>query len=96
MGGKIHASVKKHLIQMFESRLAEGQVYQICNFSVIPQSGIYRTTLHPYKILFQSKTQLTLCEACDLPELGLSLVNIVEICAHTHDYEYLVGEYYLR
>jgi hypothetical protein len=45
--------------------------------------------------VFKSKTQLTLCEACDLPELGLSLVNIVEICAHTHDYEYLVGEYYI-
>jgi hypothetical protein len=93
LGGKIHASVKKHLIQMFESKLDEGQVYEISNFSVVPQSGLYRTTLHPYKILFQSKTQLTSCEACDLPELGLSLVNVAEICAHTRDYEYLVGEY---
>jgi hypothetical protein len=77
---------------MFESRLGEGQVYQICNFSIIPQSGSYRTTLHPYKILFQSKTQLTSCESCDISDFGFSFVNIAEICAHTRDYEFLVGE----
>jgi hypothetical protein len=81
---------------MFESKLGEGQVYHICNFSVIPQSGIYRTTLHPYKILFQSKTQLTSCESCDISDLGLALVNIAEICADTRDYEFLVGEYCFR
>ncbi|KAK2444013.1 replication protein A 70 kDa DNA-binding subunit C [Trifolium repens] len=54
------------------------------------KSGLYRTTLHPYKIVFQSKTQLTSCESCDLPDLGLSLVNIAEICAHTRDYDIAV------
>ncbi|KAK2435390.1 replication protein A 70 kDa DNA-binding subunit [Trifolium repens] len=34
-GGKIHASVRKHLLQMFESKIDEGQVYQISNFSVV-------------------------------------------------------------
>ncbi|WJX45738.1 hypothetical protein P8452_32599 [Trifolium repens] len=60
------------------------------NFSVVTQSGLYRTTLHPYKIVFQSKTQLVSCEACDIPYLGLSFVDVAEICAHTRDYEYLV------
>jgi hypothetical protein len=78
---------------MFESKIDEGQVYEISNFSVVTQGGLYRTTLHPYKIAFQSRTQLTSCEGCDLPELGLSLMNVAEICAHTRDYEYLVGEY---
>ncbi|KAK2397862.1 replication factor A protein [Trifolium repens] len=90
-GGKIHASVRKHLLQMFESKIDEGQVYQISNFSVVTQSGLYRTTLHPYKIAFHSKTQLISCEACDIPDLGLSLVNVAEICAHTCDYEYLIN-----
>jgi hypothetical protein len=81
---------------MFESKLDEGQFYQICNFSIVSQSGLYRTTLHPYKIVFQSKTQVTSCESCDIYDLGLSLVNIAEICAHTRDYEFLVGEYCFR
>jgi hypothetical protein len=41
------------LIHMFEAKLEEGQVYEISSFSVVPESGFYRTTLHPYKLVFQ-------------------------------------------
>jgi hypothetical protein len=55
LGGKIHASIRKQLIYMLESKLEEGQVYEISYFSIFPQTGFYRTTLHLYKLVFQNK-----------------------------------------
>jgi len=49
---KIHASIKRTLIYKFHTEISEGHVYGIQNFSVAPNSGIYRTTHHPYKINF--------------------------------------------
>jgi hypothetical protein len=77
---------------MFESKLEEGQVYEMFDFSIFPRSGFYRTTLHPYKIVFQMKTKLKLAESSDISQFGLTFTNIDDICAHNHDYEYLVGE----
>jgi hypothetical protein len=80
---------------MFESKLVEGQVYEISHFTTFPESGLYRTTLHPHKIVFQLKTKLKICDSSDISEFGLSFTNIEEICAHSHDYEYLVGKGYV-
>jgi hypothetical protein len=75
---------------MFEAKLEEGQVYEISSFSVVPESGFYRTTLHPYKLVFQIRTGLKLSENSNIPQFGLTFTDIAEICAH--DYEYLVGK----
>ncbi|KAK2353633.1 replication factor A protein [Trifolium repens] len=56
-GVKIHASIRKQLIYMFELKL---------------------------------ETNLKLCESSNISQNGLTFTNIAEICAHTHDYEYLV------
>ncbi|KAK2362598.1 replication protein A 70 kDa DNA-binding subunit C [Trifolium repens] len=50
-GGKIHATIKKQLIYMFQTKIEEGKTYDISWFAVYPQS---------------------------------------DVCAHTHDYEFLV------
>jgi hypothetical protein len=80
---------------MYESKLKEGQVYEISNFAIFPQSGLYRTTLHPYKIIFLLKTKLIPSNGAGISEFGLTITNIDEVCAHTHDYEYLVGEWWI-
>jgi hypothetical protein len=77
---------------MFESKIEEGQIYEISGFSVYPESGFYRTTLHPYKIGFQLKTKLKKGESDSITEYGLSLSDIGEVLSHTNGYEYLVGE----
>ncbi|WJX70584.1 hypothetical protein P8452_54675 [Trifolium repens] len=59
-GGKIHASIKKQLMYMYESKLKAGQ------------------------------TKLNPSEGAGISEFGLTFTKIDEICAHTHDYEYLV------
>jgi hypothetical protein len=91
-GGKIHALVRKQLIYMFESKLEEGQVYDMSYFSIFPQSGFYRTTLHPYKLVFQLKTNVKPCSSSDISQCGFSFTEISEIASHTHEYEFLVGE----
>ncbi|PNX85493.1 replication factor A protein, partial [Trifolium pratense] len=89
-GGKIHASVRKQFLYMFESKIEEGQVYQMSYFSVVPQTGFYRTTLHPYKLLFQIKTKVVAVKSSDISHHGLTLTSLAEVCSHVHDYEFLV------
>jgi hypothetical protein len=57
-GGKIHALVRKQLIYMFESKLEEGQVYDMSYFSIFPQYGFSFTEIseiashtHEYEFL---------------------------------------------
>ncbi|CAJ2638179.1 unnamed protein product [Trifolium pratense] len=90
-GGKIHASVRKQLIHVFETRLEEGRVYEFSDFSVFPQSGSYRTTLHQYKIGFQLKTVVVAAEEDDISQFGIKVTSLAEIVARTDDYEYLVN-----
>ncbi|MCH80240.1 replication factor A protein [Trifolium medium] len=89
-GGKIHATIRKQLIHVFDSQLEEGQVYEMSNFSVFPQSGNYRTTLHPYKIVFQLRTKVAVAEGSNITQLGIGVTSLAEIGAYTHDYEFLV------
>ncbi|MCI24788.1 replication factor A protein, partial [Trifolium medium] len=91
-GGKMHATVRKQLIYMFDFKLEEGQIYEMSYFAVFPQSGFYRTTLHPYKLVFQIKTKARPSESSAISELGLSFNNLAEFCSHTHDYKFLVGK----
>ncbi|GAU24575.1 hypothetical protein TSUD_149160 [Trifolium subterraneum] len=53
-------------------------------------SGYYRTTLHPYKLIFQLKTKIQVVINSAISNYGPSLTNLAEVCAHQHDYEYLV------
>ncbi|MCI39430.1 replication factor A protein, partial [Trifolium medium] len=59
-------------------------------FTVTTSTGAYRSTLHPYKLVFQMKTRLELSEGPEISRYGLSLSMIGEICAHPPDYDYLV------
>jgi len=64
-------------------------------FSVAPGFGAYRTSLHPYKLIFQMKTKVEKVENSLIPQYGLSLTKIGEVCSQTTDYDYLVGEFLL-
>ncbi|WJX63460.1 hypothetical protein P8452_48346 [Trifolium repens] len=52
-GDKIHATIKKTLIYKFKIDLIEGKVYCLENMGVATNSGVYRSTRHPYKLNFQ-------------------------------------------
>jgi len=67
-------------------------VYKISYFSVAPGFGAYRTTPHPYKLIFQMKTKVEKVESSLISVHGLSLTKIVDMCSNTADFDYLVGE----
>lgn len=43
-------------------------------------------------LFFQMKTKIQSCEGPTIPLYGLSLSNMVDVCSHTADYDYLVGK----
>lgn len=92
-GVKIHATIPKQLMYLFQHKLIEGKVYKLSNFTVLLNSGAYRTTHHTYKLIFQMKTKVK--ESHDyeislIPNHGLTLTDISQITSRTQDYEYLV------
>lgn len=90
-GGKIHATVRKQLLYLFESKLEEEKTYQMSLFYVAPGYGSYRTTLHPFKLVFQMKTKVKSVDAISIPVHGITITKLSDVCAFTRDYDYLVG-----
>lgn len=92
-GVKIHATIRKQLVYLFKHKLIEGKVYKLSNFTVLLNSGAYRTTTHTYKLMFQMNTKVEEShdhESSLIPNYGLTLTNISQITSRTQDYEYLV------
>ncbi|CAF2055160.1 unnamed protein product [Brassica oleracea] len=89
-GVKINASVKKDLVNQFDSFLSQGSSKIIINFSLNPSCGSYRTTIHPYRIGFLSTTCVRNCD--DLPDAltGFEPVNYRDIIDGTLNMDYLV------
>ncbi|KAF3539738.1 hypothetical protein F2Q69_00020231 [Brassica cretica] len=89
-GVKINASVKKDLVNQFDSFLSQGSSKIIINFSLNPSCGSYRTTIHPYRIGFLSTTRVRNCD--DLPDAltGFEPVNYRDIIDGTLNTDYLV------
>ncbi|CAG7895016.1 unnamed protein product [Brassica rapa] len=89
-GDKIHATVKKELVNQFDPFLAEGKTKMMVNFSLNHSCGSYRTTNHPYKISFLATTRVKICE--DLPRAinGFQPVNYREILDGTLNSDHLV------
>jgi hypothetical protein len=59
--------------------------------SVISSAGSYRSTLHPYKLLFQMKTKVKPCENPAIPLYGFSFTELADVCSHTSEYDFLIG-----
>ncbi|CAN7050295.1 unnamed protein product [Brassica oleracea var. botrytis] len=85
-----NSSVKKDLVNQFDSFLSQGSSKIIINFSLNPSCGSYRTTIHPYRIGFLSTTRVRNCD--DLPDAltGFEPVNYRDIIDGTLNTDYLV------
>ncbi|CAJ2644632.1 replication factor-A carboxy-terminal domain protein [Trifolium pratense] len=89
-GDKIHASIPRELLYLFCSKIIEGEVYKLFYFSVSKESGLYRTTPHPYKLNFEMKTKVQRCENSSIDHFGLSFTTVGEICDHGPRHDFLV------
>ncbi|KAJ4907162.1 hypothetical protein Rs2_10820 [Raphanus sativus] len=92
-GDKIHGSVKKDEVAQYEGLIGEGESKLMANFIVTQSCGQYRTTPHPYKIVFLPTTKVKNCE--DLPRnlTGFNPVNYKDLMSGNLDGDYLVGKF---
>jgi hypothetical protein len=90
-GCKIHATVPKELLHLFEGKVAEGDVYRIFNFYVVPANGRYRTTPHSYKLMFQVNTVVEKSENALVTPHLLSFSRSLEIRRCQLEHDFLVG-----
>ncbi|XP_027941038.1 uncharacterized protein LOC114194825 [Vigna unguiculata] len=73
-----------------QNEISEGHVYAIQNFSVAPNSGIYRTTHHPYKINFQFGTKVSLLNVNFVPDMKPQYTPLSLLTTTAFDTDYLV------
>ena len=91
-GGKINVSIRRTLIYKFQTEISESHVYIIQNFNVTLNSGIYRTTHHPYKINFQFGTKVSLLHANLVPNIKPQYTPLSLLTTTGFDTDYLVGK----
>ncbi|XP_021742772.1 replication protein A 70 kDa DNA-binding subunit C-like [Chenopodium quinoa] len=89
-GGKIQASVKKSLLVIFQTKLAEGQVYNISNFGFGFNNGSYKPTGHEYKILFKHLNTVNQVEGASIPIRDFDLKPYNSIVSNNLDTNILV------
>ncbi|MCH87563.1 replication factor A protein, partial [Trifolium medium] len=89
-GGKIQATIRKQLLYLFRNKLEEGVVYVLSFFTTAPSTGAYRSTLHPFRLVFQMRTKVELSEGPEISRYGFSFTPISEVCAFPSDYDFLV------
>ncbi|XP_039684491.1 uncharacterized protein [Medicago truncatula] len=92
-GDKIHATVRKQLLYVFQKKLAEEDAYKMFYFSIAPNVGYYHTTTQEFKLIFQMKTKVQKIESSAIPDNGLSVSKIEDLSKHTVDYPFLVGSF---
>ncbi|XP_018443582.1 replication protein A 70 kDa DNA-binding subunit C-like [Raphanus sativus] len=89
-GDKISATVKRELVGKFDRMLQEGETKVLINFTVTNSSGSYRTTKHPFKIVFLPTTRVRICEELSMNLSGLNPVNFRDVLSGGLDDDYLV------
>ncbi|KAI9116598.1 hypothetical protein K1719_012256 [Acacia pycnantha] len=55
-GDRVHASVRSVFLRRHNKHLEEGAVVEVSSFAVVPATGSYRPTEHPYCINFKFST----------------------------------------
>lgn len=78
-GCRIHATVRKQLLYLFQDKIVEGEVYKMAYFGVVPNLGSYRSTVHDYKLVFQMKTKIQKAESSTIPLYGLSFTKCADL-----------------
>ncbi|KAF8091389.1 hypothetical protein N665_0446s0009 [Sinapis alba] len=89
-GDKIHASVKKELVNQFNHLLSQGRTMTCTNFSLNHSCGCYRKISHLYKISFLSSTRVRSCDDFTVALNGFTPVGFREVLDGTLNPDFLV------
>ncbi|KAJ4881884.1 OB-fold-like protein [Raphanus sativus] len=91
-GDMIHGTVRKELVSQFVTKIIQGETKLMVIFTVTMASGSYRTTNHPYRIVFLPTTRLRTCDALPSNLTGLDPVKYESIEDGSLNTGYLVVE----
>ncbi|XP_057419002.1 uncharacterized protein LOC130713232 [Lotus japonicus] len=89
-GTKIHASVKKTLVYLFQPLLTGGRVYNISYFGVGENGGEFKTTSHPFKLNFHKHTSVRLETKIAISKSPYSCTPLSDIMFRDPDSSFLV------
>ncbi|KAF8087031.1 hypothetical protein N665_0602s0014 [Sinapis alba] len=89
-GDMIHGTVKKELLGQFNSFISPGVTKLMVNFTVTHSAGAYRTTKHPYRIVFLPTTRVRMCDDLPINLMGLNPVSYGSILDGSLNSDYLV------
>jgi hypothetical protein len=92
-GGRIHATIPNSLTFKFKSRVAEGKTYVFKKLSVKINSGNIRTTSHPYKLVFEACSSLSVVDNSKITQSPYDLVPISDMVARRFDPSIMIGEF---
>ncbi|KAF8048406.1 hypothetical protein N665_2526s0002 [Sinapis alba] len=87
---KIHGAVKEDEVRQFSNVLIQGQTKVLINFTVTHSGGSYRSTRHPYKVVFLPTTRVRICEALPNNLTGIEPVNYRDVLNGRLDSDFLV------
>jgi replication factor A1 len=88
--GRIHATIRKDLIPVFEDLIREGCAYVFGRFMVAKNGGSYRTTPHKYKLNFMRRTMVFKLTTLEIPMNHFEFVPFQDILAKTEE-DQLIG-----
>ncbi|CAN7023711.1 unnamed protein product, partial [Brassica rapa subsp. trilocularis] len=91
-GDKIHATVKKDLVQQFDPFFSEGKSKILIKFFLTQVCGSYRLISHQYRIGFLSTTCVKICQELPMALTGLDPVNFHAILDGSLKPDNLVGD----
>ncbi|KAK2391029.1 replication protein A 70 kDa DNA-binding subunit [Trifolium repens] len=83
--GRIHATIRKDLIPVFEDLIREGCAYVFGRFMVAKNGGSYRTTPHKYKLNFMRRTMVFKLTTLEIPMNHFDFVPFQEILSATNE-----------
>ncbi|KAK9683503.1 hypothetical protein RND81_10G145900 [Saponaria officinalis] len=89
-GKDIHASIAKRFFFKYKSLVKDGEVRYLTNFSVVQNTGEYRVTKHPFKIVFTAKTIFSTTTDVIIPDRSMEFASFNDIIHNNLDANYLV------
>ncbi|KAK9668633.1 hypothetical protein RND81_13G073500 [Saponaria officinalis] len=89
-GKDIHASIAKRFFFKYKSLVKDGEVRYLTNFNVVQNTGEYRVTKHPCKIVFTAKTIFSTTTDVIIPDRSMEFASFNDIIHNNLDANYLV------
>ncbi|WJX38285.1 hypothetical protein P8452_25964 [Trifolium repens] len=89
-GIKIHGSIPKEILHLFDEKILEGGVYCISSVDVRFNFGSLIPTYHRYKFVFTEATVVAESTNSFIPETGFSLIRAKDVSKNRNSFKYMV------